>query len=133
LGYETSLHLIGVKIKTQSVQEVSRALSTRTGRGLVRLRSLLERVVIDRDGFLAFKAGEDGGDLYDPDEDGTVPALIGEWYEAERLARWLRRHSEKGGRIVLHSAEADGAAWGWEFDGTGRMRELGLVPVGKWQ
>ena len=42
--------------------------------------------------------------------------------EAESIAMWLRQHSEKGGRMVLHSIEGDGNAWGWEFDGRARMR-----------
>lgn len=133
MGYESSLHLIDVKIKARSVPLVSRALKAKTGRGLIRLRFFLELAVIDREGFLAFRASEDGFDPYVPDEDGTVPALSGKWYEAERVARWLRQHSEKGGRMVLHSNEADGEAWGWEFDGKGRMRPLHLVAVGKWE
>lgn len=134
MGYESSLHLINVKIKAGSVPLVSRALKTKTGRGLIRLQSFLERAIIDSEGFLAFQASKDGLDPYVPDEDdGTVPALFGKWYEAERIARWLRRHSEKGGRIILHSIEADGEAWGWEFDGRGRMRQLGLTQIGKWE
>ncbi len=79
------------------------------------------------------KGSKDGLDPYEPDEDdGTVPALYGKWPDAERIADWLKKHSEPGGRIILHSMEADGEAWGWEFDGKGRMRELALVPVGKW-
>lgn len=101
---------------------------------MIRLRFFLERAVIDSGGFLAFNASKDGLEPYVPDEDdGTVPALYGKWYKAERIARWLRRHSEKGGRIILHSIEADGEAWGWEFDGRGRMRQLGLARVGKWE
>jgi hypothetical protein len=134
MGYETALHLIDVKIKASSAAFVSRTLKTMTGRGLVRLRPFLERAVIDSEGFLAFKASEDGLDPYVAhEEDRTVPALYGKWYEAERFARWLSRHSEKGGRLILHSKEADGRAWGWEFDGRGRMRPLGLVPIGKWE
>ncbi|MBK7472364.1 MAG: hypothetical protein IPI73_18850 [Betaproteobacteria bacterium] len=123
-----------VKIKAGSAPLVSRALEATTGRGLIRLQFFLELAVIDSEGFLSFKASEDGLDSYAPDPDNdTVPALSGKWYEAERVARWLRRYSEKGGRIVLHSNEGDGAAWGWEFDGKGRMRPLDLVPVGKWE
>ena len=134
MGYESSLHLIDVKIKKGSVPMVSRALKTKKGRGLLRLRSFLDQAVIDSAGFLAFKASEDGSDLSVADaDDGTVPALHGKWYGVERFARWLRRHSEKGGRIILHSIEADGEAWGWEFDGRGRMRPLALLPVGKWE
>ena len=70
---------------------------------------------------------------YSPDEDyGDVPAITAKWYEAEDIALWLKQHVEKGGKIVAHSNEGDGAAWGWEFDGKGRMRELHLCSVGKW-
>ena len=134
MGYMSSLHLIDVKIKERSVPIVSRAIKATRGRGLLRLRPFLDRTVIDSEGFLALAASEDDPAPYAPDEeDGTVPALGGKWYHAERFARWLRRHSEKGGRIILHSIEADGEAWGWEFDGKGRMRQLGLAPVGKWE
>jgi hypothetical protein len=134
MGYESSLHLIDVKIKAASVPVVKGVLKTRKGRGLSHLKFFLERAVVDSGGFLAFKASEDGLDPYVPDdEDGTVPALYGKWYEAERIAAWLKQHSEKGGRIILHSIEADGEAWGWEFDGRGRMRALGLCHIGKWE
>jgi hypothetical protein len=35
--------------------------------------------------------------------------------------------------IVHHSDEGDGAAFGWEFDGLGKMRELALCAIGDWQ
>ena len=134
MGYWSSLHLIGVKIKAESVPVVKRVLKARKGRGLSRLRNFMDLVVLDGEGFLAFEASEDGDDPYVPDEeDGTVPALYGKWHEDEHVAVWIRQHCEKGGQIILHSIEADGAAWGWEFDGRGRMRALGLRPVGKWE
>jgi hypothetical protein len=134
MGYESLLHLIDVKIKVASVPVVARALKTPGGRGTVRLASFFERAVIDSEGFLAFKADSDDSDPYVPDaDDGTVSAIYGKWYEAEHIARWLKRHSERGGRIILHSAEADGEAWGWEFDGKGRMRQLSLRPKGNWE
>jgi len=133
MGYESILYLIDVRIKPESAAMVTRALANPTMRGTLRISDILDRVVIDSGGFLAFSASEDGDDQYVPDEDdGTVPALSGKWYEAEDLARWLRRYCD-GGRIVLHSAEGDGDAWGWEFDGKGRMRALALVPTGKWE
>ncbi len=132
MGYESSLHLIDIKIKPASVSAVKKALKSPGGRGLAPLRFFLERAVLDSDGFLTFKASPDGHDPYVPDKEGTVPALFGKWYEDERIAKWLRRHSEKGGRMILHSVEADGAAWGWEFDGRGRMRAMTLRSVGKW-
>lgn len=134
MGYETALHLIGVKIKAESIRAVSRALKTRKARRLSTVGHFLEVAAIDSEGFLVFNTSENWVSPYAPDEDdGTVPALSGKWGYAEAIARWLSKHSEKDGRIVLHSEEGDGAAWGWEFDGKGRMRPLGLVPVGKWE
>ena len=88
--------------------------------------------MIDSADFLCFRADGNGPYPYEPDDEGTVIALFGKWYEAEKIASWLKHHSEKGGRIVEHSIEGDGDAWGWEFDGKGRMRELQLCSVGKW-
>ena len=132
MGYESTLYL-GVKIKAASVRAVKEALETRKGPGLKSLGYILEVVVLLPDRFLVFKASEDGLDRYEPCEDGTVPALSGKWYEAERFAKWLKQHAEKGGRIVMHSDEGDGEAWGWEFDGRGRMRALQLCPVEEWK
>ena len=133
MGYECSLHLINVKIKPRSVPEVRRMLESQKSRGLSPLRSFLEHAVLDSEGFLTFKASARGNDPYVPDDEGTVPALFGKWHGAESIARWVRKHSENGGRIILHSIEADGEAWGWEFDGRGRMRALELRQVGNWE
>jgi hypothetical protein len=133
MGYETSLHLVDIKVKAGSILVVKRALKARKGRARSYVQSFLEQVVIDSAGFLAFKAGEDGCDPYVPDDEGTVPALFGKWYGSEQIARWLKKHSEGGGRLIEHSMEGDGAAWGWEFDGLGKMRALGLRPIGKWE
>ena len=133
MGYESVLHLIDVKIKKGSIPLVNQELNNQVGDELSDLSCFLERAIIDSAGFLSFKASEDSNDPYVPDEDdGTVPALYGKWYESEVIADWLKQHSEEGGRIILHSLEADGEAWGWEFDGKGRMRELQLREVGEW-
>jgi len=134
MGYESCLHLVDVRIKPELASEVRGQTSRSNAYSDDVLRFFLDRVALDSEGFLAFRASEDGLDPYVPDEeDGTVPALYGKWYEAEGIAVWLRRYSEKGGRIILHSMEADGEAWGWEFDGRGRMRALRLRPTGKWE
>lgn len=133
MGYETVLHLIDVRIKEDSLPIVKRALKTRKGRGLGPLVYFLEEAFLGEDRLLAFKSTGRYTSPYEPDdEDGTVPVLEGKWYESEKIAEWLKLHSEKGGRLIQHSSEADGAAWGWEFDGRGRLRELALRPVGKW-
>jgi len=134
MGYETALHLIDVKIKDDSLPIVKKALKTKKGRGLAPLVYFLEQAFLVDDGFLCFKPTGNYYSRYEPDEDdGTVPVIEGKWYEAEEIAEWLKLHSEKGGRLIQHSSEADGAAWGWEFDGKGRLRELALCSVGKWK
>jgi hypothetical protein len=133
MGYETSLYLL-VKIKRSSMESVSRALKTGKVAGYPDLEYFLQCAVMDRDGFLAFKEHGNYTSSYLPDEDdGTVPALDAKWYEAEKIAEWLKKHSRKGGSIIQHSREGDGAAWGWEFDGRGHMRELALCSIGRWK
>jgi len=134
MGYHVSFHLVDIKIKTELLGEVAQALQNAGDAGSAPLSGFLERATVDSAGFLAFRASEDGLDPYVPDEDdGTVPALYGKRYGEEQIAAWVKKYSEGGGRIVLHSVEGDGEAWGWEFDGKGRMRRLALCPIGKWQ
>jgi len=134
MGYQTALHLIDVKIKDESLAVVKKALQTKKGRGLRPLVYFLGEAFLSDDGFLCFKSTGTYESPYVPDEDDeTVSVLVGKWYEAEQIAEWLKLHSEKGGRLIQHSCEADGAAWGWEFDGRGRLRELALCSVGKWK
>lgn len=134
MGYQTTLHLIDVKIKDESLPIVKRALKSKKGRGLKPLLYFLGEAFLTTDGVLCFKPTGNYDSPYEPDaDDGTVTALEGKWYESNEIAEWLKRHAEKGGRIIQHSCEADGAAWGWEFDGRGRLRELALCSVGKWK
>jgi hypothetical protein len=116
MGYESSFHLVDVKIKPESIPTVTKVFTTLRGRGITRIKTFIENVAIDSSGFLVFRASEDGHDPYVPFDDGTVPALYGDWDEAEYIAQWLKQYAEKDGRMVFHSIEADGEAWGWEFD-----------------
>lgn len=134
MSYETSLHLVDVKIKDESVAIVKKALKSKKGRGLGPLKYFLEEAFLPDDGFLCFKPTGRYDTPYEPDPgDGTVLVLEGKWYESDKIAEWLKLHSEKGGRLIQHSSEADAQAWGWEFDGRGRLRELGLCSVGRWK
>jgi len=133
MGYYCELNLIDIKIKPESLSEVKRILKTKKSRESTPIEYFLSRAIIIN-GSLSFKPQKDDTTSYSPDvEYGDVPGLIGKWDDAEEIATWLKQYSEKGGRIVLYSAEGDGAAWGWEFDGKGRMRELQLCSVGKWE
>jgi hypothetical protein len=72
MGYESTLHLIDIKVKRESVPIVRRILKARKGRATKSdLQICLERAVLDTEDFLSFKASEDGYDPYVPDEDGT--------------------------------------------------------------
>lgn len=134
MGHETALHLVNVEIKDESLPVVKQALETRKGRGLRPIAAFLEEAFLSDEGFLCFKSTGRYDSPYEPDQDdGSVPVLIGKWYEDEKIAEWLKLHAEEGGRLIQHSCKADGAAWGWEFDGQGRLRELALVPVGEWK
>jgi len=125
VGKRNSLQMIDIKIKKESIPIVNRALKTGKGRGLTPIKYFLSRAVIDCEGFLIFKASDDDvDDPYCSFEDGTTIALFGTWDEHEKIASWVKLHSEKGGKMVLFSYNGDGAAWGWEFDGKSRMREL---------
>ena len=134
MSYDTALHLVDVKIKEASIPIVKKALRTKKGRGLGPLVYFLEEAFLSEDGFLYFKSTGRYYSPYDADEDDeTVPALVGKWYEADEIAEWLKLHSENGGRLIQHSWEGSGAAWGWEFNGRGKLRELALCSVGKWK
>src|SRR5207244_1055457 len=110
MGYQTDLHLIDVKIKDESLPIVKRALQTNKGRGLRPLVYFLGEAFLPDDGFLCFKSTGRYESPYVPDdEDNSVPVPVGKWYEAEQIAEWLKLHSEKGGQLIQHSCDADGA------------------------
>jgi hypothetical protein len=134
MGYRTARYLVDVKIKSDSIPVVRKAIETKKGKGLARLKHFLEIAYLADDDLLCFRPTEEYTSPYSPMEgDGSVPAIEGKWYESEDIAKWLKLHSEKGGQLIQHSCEGDGAAWGWEFDGKGRLRSLALCSMGKWE
>lgn len=132
MGYWTSLHLVGIYIKPESLRTVQRAVAGE-GRVPKAIRGSLRRMMVSDDHELRFKVTQGDDNPYAPDGENSSPAALGKWYDDEAIAKWLRRHSKPGGRMVLHSIEGDGGAWGWEFDGKGRVRHLDLVPVSRWE
>ncbi|MCX6699332.1 MAG: hypothetical protein NTV68_05305 [Methanomicrobiales archaeon] len=133
MGKRNSLQMVNVVIKADSVPIVNQALKTCKGPGLTPIRYFLSRAIIDCQGTLIFKESEDAEDPYCSFDDGTTIALFGTWDEHEKIASWVKLHSEKGGKMVLFSYDGDGAAWGWEFDGKGRMRELQYRNIMKYE
>ena len=134
MGYESTLHLVNLKVRPDRLRALKLAL--RSGKkkyGDTSLRIFVDNLVIDSNGFLELQAAGDGTDPYVPAEgENSIPAMHGKWYEDEKIALWLKKYSVAGGKLIFHSIEADGEAWGWEFDGRGKMRALALKPVSKW-
>ena len=135
MGYETALHLVDVKIKEESLPSVKKAIKgKRKSNQFDPVAQFLECVIVDDSGFLCFKPIANFDSPYDPnDDDGTLPALSGKWRQSEKIAEWLKQYSKEGGCLIHHSNEGDGAAWGWEFDGRSKMRELALCSIGDWE
>jgi len=131
MGYWTSMHLVEVRIKKGCRATVNRQIRNHKRVVDANLSFFLDWVAIDSEGFLCFRADDEETDAYCPDEEGLVPAKNGKWHWAESIAHWLKRYCD-GGRMVFHSREGDGAAWGWEFDGQGKARLIELRPKGKW-
>jgi hypothetical protein len=125
MGKKNSLE-IDVKIKDECLSVVEKALNSYSDPQLAPIKNFLSHATIDSAGCLAFKPSKN--DSEDPyctcPDDGTTIALYGKWDEHEKIACWIKQYSEKGGKIVLYSCDGDGLAWGWEFDGKGKMREL---------
>jgi hypothetical protein len=112
MGYQTALHLVDVKIKDVSVAIVEKALASKKARGFREINGFLSEACLCDDGYLRFKSTGDYECVHVPDEeDAAVPVLVGRWYQGEEIAEWLKLHSEKGGQLIQHSWEADGAAW----------------------
>src|SRR5437868_4005566 len=106
MGYETVLHLVDVKVKSDAIPVVMRILSNKKRKSLEKIRYFLDHAVVDDAGFLLFTAGEGIFTPYEAnDGDGTVPAIVGKLYESDRFANWIKQYAEKGGRLVHHSHE----------------------------
>jgi hypothetical protein len=128
MGYWSNLHLVDIRIPKPSRASVKREIRHHASITDDRLRLFLKWVEIDSEGFLCFRDDPEDYCGYSPDEDGCVPAKPAKWGAAEAVVQWLSTRTD-GGKIVFHSFEGDGRAWGYEFDGRGKARRLDLVPV----
>lgn len=132
MSRKISLELIGISIKRKSVPTVRKAFKSQKDPELAEIGHFLSLATLDEAGDLAFKTGKENDDPYGPWEDGTTIAKFGTWDEHKKIASWVKHHTN-GGKMVLFSCDGDGAAWGWEFDGEGRMRELKFRYLGLWK
>jgi len=133
MGYKTSLQLVGVEIDPRKRSRIETAiLQARRGRG-GHLDGFLRWLGLTSENTLEFRAACKRDFILPqcPDEEGFVSAVIGKWGEAEEIAEWLCQHCIRG-KLILHSLEGDGDAFGWESQ-AGRIRYLELVPVEKWR
>ena len=77
MGYETSLHLIDVKIRGVASNS-ERALQTKKERGLSPLKYFLDQAFLSGDEFICFIPKGNYTSPYSSDEDdGAVPAVQG--------------------------------------------------------
>lgn len=133
MGYETSLQLVEVEIDPRCRPEIEAAIRKAARSENDDLELFLRWLGITSDGTLEFRAACKRQLVLPqcPDDEGFVSAAIGKWRQPEEIAEWLCKHCSSG-RLILHSLEGDGAAFGWEFE-SGRIRYLELRPVGRWR
>lgn len=130
MGYESALHVIGARVAPAQRQRVQRLLAGQPASQHPGLALLLGQLGFSSSGTLELRPIDLPTDE-EADEEGFVCSVWGKFPAAEQFARWLGRHCEQG-RVILHSREGDGAAWGWEFQ-RGRIRYLELKPAGTWE
>lgn len=133
MGYETSLQLVDVEVDPRRRPEIEAAIRKGVRSENKGLRLFLRWLGITSDNTLEFRATckRDFVLPHCPDDEGFVSAAVGKWHRPEEIAEWLCKHCSSG-RLILHSLEGDGAAFGWEFE-SGRIRYLELRPVGRWR
>jgi len=130
MGYESTLHVLGVMVAPDRRQRVDTLLARQCKGRDAGLANLFRHLAFTSNGTLELRPIDGDSDEL-PDEEGFVCSIWGKFYESEKFARWLCRHCEIG-RVIQHSREGDGAAWGWEFK-RGRIRYWELKPAGVWQ
>lgn len=69
---------------------------------------------------------------YCEDDEGLVEAIEAPWGDFEEIASWVAGYADAGSKIHIHSLEADGNDFAYEFDGKGKMRFLAMQPSSGW-
>ena len=130
MGYYSEILLL-TKIKKDKRSEIREEIAATPYYQSSELRFLIDVIKLTPQGYLKFR--KDNGDPlteYKPDANGLLPAATGTWYDVESFASWLAPYAEEGSRIHIHSMEADGRDWAYEFDGKGQIRILELRSSG---
>jgi len=82
---------------------------------------------------LEFRAsGHDFDSEYCEDDEDFVQALKAPWSEIDDIAAWVAGYASRGDRMIVHSVEADGNDFGYQFDGRGNCRCLLPQPYRQW-
>jgi len=120
MGNRTIIQLVNVKIKKESMPLIARALRSKKGGVPANIQRFLDVMTMDDEGILHLNRVAFNFSSYGvPEDDVTSDRQSGVWYFIGDLAAWLKSHCEMGGRIIEHSEDSSGTAWGWEFDGKG--------------
>lgn len=133
MGYETTLHLVGIRVAPRLRAQFLEALKQGQTSTAEELSYILRLVDLDSDGLAGFRATlAVNHDLTEePDDEGFVTCLLGKWRGSEQFAHWLCSQGVSG-YVIQHSFEGDGEAWGWELRAQ-RIRPLELRPCGAWK
>lgn len=128
MGYYSELLLL-TKIRKDKREEMREELGNPRYYESEELRCFIELIKLTPQGFLKFR--RDNNDYlsdYKKTKSRLLPALTAKWYDIVFIVSWLAPYAEKGGRVHMHSFEADGEDYAYEFDGEGKIMELKLLP-----
>lgn len=132
MSYWTEI-LLQVRIPERKVVEVRRELEQPEKYASHGLRMFLSLAELSSANTLEFKAsGHDFDSEYCEDDEDLVQALKAQWCDPDDIAAWIARYARRGNRMLIHSLEANGNEFGYEFDGRGRCRCLLLRPHRGW-
>ncbi|HWE97941.1 MAG TPA: hypothetical protein VG269_28595 [Tepidisphaeraceae bacterium] len=104
MGYETRIDLYEVKVRANELKAVARAISAVAG-GAGHPHWMVGLLKLEKNRSLSW--GE---------------SSQGKWKGHEEFIKWLAAHCEQG-MVAFWSCEGDGAAWAYEFDGSGGFGE----------
>jgi hypothetical protein len=153
MGYITDLMLVGVSVPRKRFAAFRRSLEQHRDDEDCPFGWVLRYVYLSssEDGDIDWNLSEESRDFFigasgeEPTPLGKISrrtkqffvnahgpeGTCGKWYQTENLVTWLSEFCSAG-RIIQVSQEGDGTIWGWELRGDGRVRDLGLAPVGRW-
>jgi Type ISP C-terminal specificity domain/N-6 DNA Methylase len=104
LGYETRIDLYNVQVRSDELKSVKREIAA-VADGAGESHWMVGLLKLERDGSLSWNESSRG-----------------KWKKHEAFIEWLAKRCERG-FVAFWSCERDGAAWAYEFDGSGGYKE----------